>query len=215
MSRQIKSSPTLSVLQFVRAKRGPRSGWVYGYISDVGQPIDGVAEWEWIEVRYHNGIKPTTELFAPNQVQGIDDEMFDVKTEGQTALHSRYWDDKEKARQSATPSISLAPRPTDLWEVFEQGSLRGEESGVELSVILKANLFGHESYGWEGPAKIVLPQGDDGNLVQTKANLTYWRRVARVLCAGLNAQPELAKMAKRLHGLHDFNEQGAPDDGED
>ncbi len=100
---------SLQILQFVRAKRGPRSGWVYGYVSDVGQPIKGVAEWEWIEVRYHTGIKPTTELFALNQVQAISDETFDIKTEGQTALHSRYWDDKEKADKERAPKMPKRP----------------------------------------------------------------------------------------------------------
>lgn len=106
---------SLSVLDFVRAKRGPRSKWVYGYVSDVGQPIDGVADWEWIEVQYHNGIKPTTELFAPNQVRAISEEVFDVKTKGQTALHSRYWDDKEKRDKwlVANPTTHVALVVTD------------------------------------------------------------------------------------------------------
>jgi hypothetical protein len=102
----------LSILQFVRAKRSPDSPWVYGYVSDIGQRIAGVAEWEWIEVRYDNGIKPVTELFAPEQVEDISEALFVNKTRGQTALHSRYNDDKEAARHKvAGPDIDAALGP--------------------------------------------------------------------------------------------------------
>jgi hypothetical protein len=53
---------------------------------------------------------------------------------------------------------------------------------VEVSIIKKDYEFGHESYGGEGPDKIILPADEEC----CKEHLEMWTRRAEAVCRVLN-----------------------------
>ena len=63
---------------------------------------------------------------------------------------------------------------------------RDEEFGLEISVIRKDNIHGHESWGWGDETKIILwSSGDTSNEMSTN-NILWCRKVAELLCDSMN-----------------------------
>lgn len=82
-------STTLSILSFVKVQCGLKTRhWVYGYVADM---VPGL-----VTICYDMGIKPVNETFDSHEVVTVSEKTFWSKTKGQTALHSQYWDAKER-----------------------------------------------------------------------------------------------------------------------
>lgn len=95
---------TLSILSFVKARRGPKARWVYGYVAD--------SYGSFVSVRHDSGIKPVTDVFPRGNIESISEDTFWSKTEGSTALHSQYWDAKK--RNVHDPRVESSPERHDL-----------------------------------------------------------------------------------------------------
>lgn len=89
----------------------------------------------------------------------------------------------------------LKPSPLPPWFIQEMGELHGDEPGIELAVIHRSNTHGQESYGWPSATKVLLTGYE---MIETKAELTFYRKLARILCDGLNTDAALTRDARRL-----------------
>lgn len=106
------------------------------------------------------------------------------------------------AKRKRNGGFQLVPiNAKHQWLIQELGAIGDEESGVELSVVLRSNTHGQQSYGWDGPTKIILGGGSeqlcrDMDIKINIAELAHWRQVARMVAYGLNLDSDITKSAR-------------------